>query len=239
MSLKAQVIKLSPEAQLPEYATDGSACFDIRAYLPLNKEHPVYIVDNSIINTGLAFEVPEGHVMQVFSRSGHGFKHDVRLANCVAIIDSDYRGELMIKLTNDGLFPFEVKHGDRIAQGMIVPIPKVEFLEVNELTDTVRGEGGLGSTGQGTIGLHWGLTPEQLGNNWFNPNNINDWEATEFKHVWYSPSINKYCYSDEASQYDTTPYDTLGAAKVAFDKYVEQLTAPKEDLSNEHLGYGS
>lgn len=161
--LQVQVQRLSPDVQMPEYATDGSACFDIHAYMPYNCQ-PITIWDSGIINTGLAFEVPEGHVMLVYSRSGQGFKHNVRLANCVAVIDSDYRGELMIKLTNDSPNNdyFEFKHGDRIAQAMIVPIPKVELLEVKELSNTARGTGGLGSTGQSTLETHWGLPAVQF-----------------------------------------------------------------------------
>ncbi len=97
--------------------------------------------------TGLAFEVPHGHVLKVFSRSGHGFKYGVRLANGTGIIDSDYRGELMVCLKNDGPEPMVVHHGDRITQAMLVPIPQVELIEVQELSDTERGAGGFGSTG--------------------------------------------------------------------------------------------
>ena len=87
--------------------------------------------------------------MLVYSRSGHGFKHDTRLANCVGVIDSDYRGELMVKLTYDGAEdgPF-IEPGDRIAQAMIVPVSQVSFDVVDELSDTVRGSGGFGSTGK-------------------------------------------------------------------------------------------
>lgn len=135
--------RLTQDAKLPTYATDGSGCFDIYT------TDEGYVADSLAFSTGLSFEIPSGYVMLVFSRSGHGFKNDVRLSNCVGVIDSDYRGELKIKLTNDassGLF-FEVNKGDRIAQAMIVPYEQAQFIEVDNLSETARGEGGFGSTG--------------------------------------------------------------------------------------------
>ena len=84
--------------------------------------------------------------MLVFSRSGHGFKAGVRLANSVGVIDSDYRGEVMVKLTSDG-GSLQINAGDRIAQAMIVPVPRVQLEWVEELAATKRGHGGMGSTG--------------------------------------------------------------------------------------------
>lgn len=130
------------------YATPGSACFDISCTsgAALNSENA------AVVSTGLAFEVPEDHVLLVFSRSGHGFKNDVRLSNCVAVIDSDYRGELKIKLKSDSSFTYlDVTPGDRIAQGMILPVTQVMFEEVIELSETERGDGGLGHTGTAVI----------------------------------------------------------------------------------------
>jgi len=149
--IQCQVKKLSPDAKLPEYATDGSGCFDIFAYNGKYETTRLFVQDTVKLNTGLAFEVPEGHVMLVFSRSGHGFKQNVRLSNCVAVIDSDYRGELMISLTKDMIsqdknIAMDIVLGTAIAQGMIIPIQQVQFLEVNELSDTTRGIGGFGST---------------------------------------------------------------------------------------------
>lgn len=136
-------IKLLDErATLPAYATSGAACFDIAALDAATVEAG----STQDFNTGLAFEVPEGHVMMVFSRSGHGFKHDVSLSNAVGVIDSDYRGELRVKLRNDGLRPFIVAAGDRIAQALIMPVFTVGFNRVSELSDTARGTGGFGST---------------------------------------------------------------------------------------------
>lgn len=133
--------RLTPEAKLPTYATDGSGCFDI--YCTNSKT----VFDNATFDTGLSFEIPVGYVMLVFSRSGHGFKNNVRLANCVGIIDSDYRGELKVKLTNDFIPSMDVQAGDRIAQAMVIPFEQVQFLEVDALSETERGTGGFGSTG--------------------------------------------------------------------------------------------
>lgn len=135
--------RLTPEAKLPTYATDGSGCFDIYA------SEGGYVHESKAFSTGLSFEIPEGYVMLVFSRSGHGFKNDIRLANCVGVIDSDYRGELKVKLTNDNQqgWIFTVDRGDRIAQALVIPYEKVQFLEVDDLSETERGADGFGSTG--------------------------------------------------------------------------------------------
>jgi dUTP pyrophosphatase len=148
--MQINIKKVHPAAELPEYATSGAACFDLRALvLTENNSVEVSLPANSaqIFRTGLAFEVPEGHVMLVFSRSGHGFKNGVRLANCVGVIDSDYRGEVMVKLHNDSAHAMLVFNGDRIAQAMILPVQQVSFNEVDELGSTDRGAGGFGSTG--------------------------------------------------------------------------------------------
>ena len=102
-----------------------------------------------MISTGLSVEIPSGYGLFIFSRSGQGFKSDVRLANCVGVIDSDYRGEIKIKLTKDvasWAMPSEIKSGDAIAQGVILPYPRVTFVEADELSNTERGTGGFGST---------------------------------------------------------------------------------------------
>jgi dUTP pyrophosphatase len=151
--MQVKVKKLHAAAILPQYATAGAACFDLFA-LPANDEEvAIHYGGPQVIPTGLAFEIPAGHVMLIFSRSGHGFKSETRLANCVGVIDSDYRGEVMVKLTRDPnadtpIAPLRFRHGDRIAQAMVVPFPRVSFVEAVELSDTERGAGGFGSTGQ-------------------------------------------------------------------------------------------
>lgn len=140
-----KIKKLHPLAQEPTYGTDGAACFDLYSI----SNAVVHARDSEVIRTGLAFEIPEGYVMRIYSRSGHAFKNDVRLSNCVGVIDSDYRGEVMVKLANDNNdVALIVKAGDRIAQAEITPVIRVGFNEVEELSDTKRGDRGFGSTGK-------------------------------------------------------------------------------------------
>jgi dUTP pyrophosphatase len=138
-----------PDAKLPVYATPGSAAMDLHAILPTADGIPVTDGSPRVFNTGLEVAVPEGHVMLVFSRSGHGFKNDVRLSNCVGVIDPDYRGEVKVKLARDGTRgePMTVYNGDRIAQAMVIEAKQFQPVFVDELDATERGEGGLGSTG--------------------------------------------------------------------------------------------
>ena len=138
-----KVKKLTAKASMPAYGTLGAACFDLAttdnvALLP-GRSH--------VYKTGIAVEVPEGHALLIYSRSGMGFNKDTRLANCVGVIDSDYRGELMAKLRNDGKEIVNVRAGDRIAQAMLVKIDQWQFEEVLELSETQRGANGHGSTG--------------------------------------------------------------------------------------------
>lgn len=152
--MELKVKKLSPDAMIPKYATEGAACFDLHAVIeaPVWSEarvaHHVNPDEPRVVRTRLAFEIPQDHVMLVLSRSGHGFKNDVRLSNCVGVIDSDYRGEVMVKLANDNPDgeTFIVRHGDRVAQALVLPVQQVRFSVADELSDTQRGEGGFGST---------------------------------------------------------------------------------------------
>lgn len=147
---QVKVVRVNPDAKMPVYGSKGAACFDLAACLPTADGVGVNPSNPRVFNTGLKFEVPEGHVMLVFSRSGHGFKNDVRLSNAVGVIDADYRGEVKVKLTRDPARDsenFTVYHGDRIAQAVILPVQQFEFIEVDELSETERGEGGFGSTG--------------------------------------------------------------------------------------------
>lgn len=143
--MQLKIKKLHPDAIIPQYATKGAACFDLHA-VSEGKITPAMPV---MFKTGLSFEIPEGWVMLIFSRSGHGFKSGVRLSNCVGVIDSDYRGEVMVKLTRDpnAADYINVKAGDRIAQAMLVQVPRVELIEADDLGETDRGAGGFGSTG--------------------------------------------------------------------------------------------
>lgn len=131
----------------PAYATDGSGCLDIFAI-----EDDIIGLSNQtrIFRTGLIPEVPLDWVLLLFSRSGQGFKHDVRLANCVGVIDSDYRGEIKVKLTADSCGHFTVNNGDAIVQGLLVEAHRWEVKLILDqsimLSETKRGANGFGST---------------------------------------------------------------------------------------------
>jgi dUTP pyrophosphatase len=146
--MSVKIKKLHPDAIVPTYGTPGAACFDLYA-VDCAQQSPVYAQGGTTFRTGLAFRIPDGYVMLVFSRSGHGFKNDTRLANCVGVIDSDYRGEVMVRLSCDSAQSdmLRVSPGDRIAQAMVVPVPHVVFDVVDDLPQTTRGAGGFGSTG--------------------------------------------------------------------------------------------
>ena len=141
-----KIKQINPNAKIPTYGSEGAACFDFYACI----DKPVTINPKSSVNlpTGLQFEIPEGYVMLMYSRSGHGFKNNLRFVNSVGVIDSDYRGEVRIGLFNDGITPYIVKPQERLAQAMIVPVSQVSFQAVETLTDTKRGAGGFGSTGK-------------------------------------------------------------------------------------------
>ena len=150
--MTVKIKQLHKDAKKPTYATDGAGCFDLYAVVndEIHGEAPLVIPpgQNASVRTGLAFEIPPGFVLDIFSRSGHGFKSGIRLVNSVGQIDSDYRGEVLIGLHNDRRAKFSVRNGDRIAQGRIIPVPRVSFEFVDELSPTARGTGGLGSTGK-------------------------------------------------------------------------------------------
>ena len=140
--MKVKIKKTHPNGKIPTYATDGSGAFDFYS------AEDVMVGETKVqaINLGVAMEIPEGHVMLLFPRSSIGKNTWLRMANSVGVIDSDYRGTIHA-LYEDRCWGHTVFVGDRIAQGIIVPIPKVEFEEVEELSITERGEGGFGSTG--------------------------------------------------------------------------------------------
>ena len=144
--MNVKIKKIHPEAKVPVYGSAGAACFDLYAASIIGTESET---DRTVLyGTGLQFEVPEGHVMMIYSRSGHGFKHGITLVNSTGVIDADYRGEVMVKLTKrDTSIHGMPAVGERIAQAMIIPVEQVVFDEVDELSDTKRGAGGFGSTG--------------------------------------------------------------------------------------------
>lgn len=139
-----KVKRLTKRAELPAYATDGAGCFDI-----VTTTTTVLLAGRqATYETGIAVEIPPGYVLKIYSRSGMGFNKGVRLANGTGLIDSDYRGELKVCLRNDGKEVVNIRAGDRIAQGMLVKAEQWAIEEVEELSETARGEGGMGSTGQ-------------------------------------------------------------------------------------------
>lgn len=148
--MHVRVKRLTDTAIIPTYATPGAACFDLYADGYRNEQLGLStnLYSTQTVSTGLAFEVPLGHVMLIFSRSGDGFKRDVRLSNCVGVIDSDYRGDVAVKLRRDSGKGLDIHPGDRVAQALILPVEQVNFVDSLELSDTERGSGGFGSTGK-------------------------------------------------------------------------------------------
>lgn len=143
--MKIQVKKLRPDAVLPTAGSAYAAGYDLRACLDAPVEIPPHATAK--VGTGLAIAVPEGYFGAIFARSGLATKQGLRPANCVGVCDSDYRGEYIIALHNDGDMPQTVSPGDRIAQLVVLPCQSAEFEEAESLPDTARGAGGFGSTG--------------------------------------------------------------------------------------------
>lgn len=146
MNLKLKIKKVHPNATVPTMGSAKSNCFDLRAVFD---GAPVVIPPGGQgkFDTGLIFEYPEGWSMDVFSRSGMGFTKQIRLSNGTGIIDEDFRNTVKVALHNDSDVPFTVASGDRIAQARLVETHQYEFEVVDEVSDTVRGTGGIGSTG--------------------------------------------------------------------------------------------
>ena len=152
-NIKVKVKKIYKDAKIPENATAGSAGFDLKAYVDEVDgygDKKVWISPGGRvkIETGIAFELPENHVMLIFPRSSVGIKKGLRLQNSTGVLDSDYRNQAFIFLENMSEDNQTVEHGERIAQAIIIPYPTVEFEEVEELSTTERGLGGIGSTGK-------------------------------------------------------------------------------------------
>ena len=140
------VKKLDERAVLPQYASDFSAGADLHALL----DAPVEIAsgETKLIRTGLSMEIPEGYAGLIYARSGLASKRGLAPANKVGVVDADYRGEVMVALHNHSAVAQTVAPGERIAQLVVAPFLKAEYFECDKLSDTVRGEGGFGSTGR-------------------------------------------------------------------------------------------
>ena len=143
---KVLVKKLNPEVQLPKYKTSGASGMDLMAFI----KEPIKLGPNSscLVSTGLSVAFSEEYELQIRPRSGLAAKSNITVLNTPGTIDSDYRGEIKIILFNHGDKDFLINNKDRIAQMILTPIIKLQFEEVDNLPDTIRGDGGFGSTGK-------------------------------------------------------------------------------------------
>lgn len=160
-TIDLKVKKLDKKAVIPSYAHEGDAGFDLSAIINVEdamaqegamggciEEVIIAPGEKFIARTGLAFAVPRGYELQIRPRSGLAYKHGITIINSPGTVDSGFIGEVLIILLNTGSEPFEIKTGDRIAQGVINKLPTVSIREVDELDETERGSGGFGSTGK-------------------------------------------------------------------------------------------
>lgn len=141
-----KVKKLDERAVLPHYGSEYAAGADLYAVL----DAPLTFAagETKLVHTGIAIEIPEGFVGLVYARSGLATKRSLAPANKVGVIDADYRGEIMVALHNHSAVEQTIDCGERIAQLVIAPFLKVDYIEAEELSDTTRGAGGFGSTGK-------------------------------------------------------------------------------------------
>jgi len=138
--------KLNPDVELPIYKTSGASGMDLMAFV----EKPIKILPNSsyLVPTGLSIAFSEDYEVQIRPRSGLAAKKGITVLNTPGTIDSDYRGEIKIIIFNHGKEGFVINNKDRVAQMILTPVVKMEFEETDNLPDTLRGEGGFGSTGK-------------------------------------------------------------------------------------------
>lgn len=150
--MKVKIKKLHPDAVIPKYATPGAAGFDLVAL----EDVEILPGCTRLVKTGLSVEIPTGYELQVRPRSGTSLKTALRVANAPGTVDSDYRGEVCVIMSNTNIYQGidykakveHIKKGDRIAQGVICPVFQAEFEVVEDLSVTDRGAGGFGSTGK-------------------------------------------------------------------------------------------
>ena len=144
--VKILVKKLDSRVKLPSYKTIGSSGMDLMALT----DKPITILSKKsyLVPTGISVAMPKNYEIQIRPRSGLAAKNNISILNTPGTIDSDYRGEIKIILFNHGSDEFLINNGDRIAQIVLMPVHKIDFEEVDNLPDTVRGEGGFGSTGR-------------------------------------------------------------------------------------------
>ena len=144
--VKVLIKKLKSSVQLPSYKTSGASGMDLMAFI----EEPIELKPGKscLIPTGLSVSFSKEYEIQIRPRSGLAAKNNISVLNTPGTIDSDYRGEIKIILFNHGANDFIVNNGDRVAQIILTPILKMELEETNDLPETIRGEGGFGSTGK-------------------------------------------------------------------------------------------
>ena len=142
--IKVEVINNS-NYDLPSYATPLSAGLDLRANITESKT--IDVLERCLIPTGLKVALPEGYEAQIRPRSGLALKHGITVLNSPGTVDADYRGEIGVILVNLSDTPFTINPGERVAQMVLAKHSQVDFVEVNELGDSERGEGGFGHTG--------------------------------------------------------------------------------------------
>ena len=144
--VKVLIKKLNPDVELPNYKTNGASGVDLMAFI----DKPIKIAPNCsyLIPTGLSVAFSSDYEIQIRPRSGLAAKNNVTVLNTPGTIDSDYRGEIKVILFNHGKNDFIINNKDRVAQMILTPTIKVDFEEVDNLPDTLRGEGGFGSTGK-------------------------------------------------------------------------------------------
>lgn len=143
--MEVKIKKLNPEAVVPTYGSAYSAGADL--YACIDSAVTIAPGETKLIGTGLSAEIPEGFGGFIYARSGLATKKGLAPANKVGVVDADYRGEIMVALYNQSATAQTVEKGERVAQLVIAPFLKAEFVVADELSDTVRGEGGFGSTG--------------------------------------------------------------------------------------------
>lgn len=143
--MKMKIKKLTDTAKLPTRGSLQAAGYDL--YADINEPICIKAHETTMVHTGLSIAVPEGYFGGIFARSGLSTKKGLRPANCTGVVDSDYRGPVMVALHNDSEMDQVVEPGERIAQLVVMPYLCVEFEEVDELEETERGAGGFGSTG--------------------------------------------------------------------------------------------
>ena len=144
--VKVLIKKLNPAVEIPEYKTSGASGMDLNAFV----EKPVTIKSktSTLIPTGLSVAFSEDYEIQIRPRSGLAVKNNITILNTPGTIDSDYRGEIKVLIFNHGNVDFIINNGDRIAQMILSPVVKIDLELINDLPETIRGEGGFGSTGK-------------------------------------------------------------------------------------------